>query len=157
MRSRRRPCGATSSTCSASGPSSSGARCTNGATSSSTSPEEKRPGVETILKEAFRAATSKTAKGRLEALAGRLAADYPSAAESLREGLDELFTVKELGVPEDLDRALSTTNAGGGEMLVLTDQARVAEDGTTSPSASRAHHSQSPQVAYDYDILLLAV
>ena len=33
-------------------------------------PEEKRPGVETILKEAFRAATSKTAKGRLEALAG---------------------------------------------------------------------------------------
>ena len=74
-------------------------------------PEEKRPGVETILKEAFRAATSKTAKGRLEALAGRLAADYPSAAESLREGLDELFTVKELGVPEDLERALSTTNA----------------------------------------------
>lgn len=74
-------------------------------------PEEKRPGVETILKEAFRAATSKTAKGRLEALAGRLAADYPSAAESLREGLDELFTVKELGIPEDLERALSTTNA----------------------------------------------
>jgi transposase-like protein len=74
-------------------------------------PEEKRPGVETILKEAFRAATSKTAKGRLEALAGRLAADYPSAAESLREGLDELFTVKELGVPEDLERGLSTTNA----------------------------------------------
>lgn len=74
-------------------------------------PEEKRPGIETILKEAFRAATSKTAKGRLEALAGRLAADYPSAAESLREGLDELFTVKELGLPEDLERALSTTNA----------------------------------------------
>ncbi len=38
-------------------------------------PEEKRPGVETILKEAFRAATSKTAKSRLKALAGRLAAD----------------------------------------------------------------------------------
>jgi len=54
-------------------------------------PEEKRPGVETILKEAFRAATSKTAKGLLEALAGRLAADYPSAAQSLGEGLDELF------------------------------------------------------------------
>ena len=74
-------------------------------------PEEKRPAVETVLKEAFRAATSKTARGRLEALAGRLAADYPSAAESLREGLDELFTVKDLGVPEDLERALSTTNA----------------------------------------------
>ena len=47
----------------------------------------------------------------VEALAGRLAADYPSAAESLREGLDELFTVKELRVPEDLERGLSTTNA----------------------------------------------
>ncbi len=33
------------------------------------------------------------------------------ASESLREGLDELFTVKELGVPEDLERVLSTTNA----------------------------------------------
>lgn len=53
---------------------------------------------------------SRVVAGR-EALAGRLAADYPSAAESLREGLDELFIVRELGVPEDLERALSTTNA----------------------------------------------
>jgi transposase-like protein len=74
-------------------------------------PEEKQPSVENILKEAFRAASSTTAKSRLEALAGRLAADYPSAAESIREGLDELFTVKDLGVPEDLVRAFSTTNA----------------------------------------------
>jgi len=74
-------------------------------------PEEKRTGVENIITEAFRAATSKTARGRLEALAGRLAAEYPSAAESLREGLDELFTVKDLGLLEDLERGFSTTNA----------------------------------------------
>jgi len=46
-----------------------------------------------------------------EALAGRLAPEYPSAAESIREGLDELFTVKELGLSDDLERALSATNA----------------------------------------------
>ena len=74
-------------------------------------PKEKQANVETILKEAFRATSSKTAKARLEALAGRLAPEYPSAAESIREGLDELFTVKELGLSDDLERALSTTNA----------------------------------------------
>jgi putative transposase len=74
-------------------------------------PEEKQTSVAAILAEAFRASSSKTAKGRLTALASRLASDYPSAAASIREGLDELFTVKELGLPEDLERSLSTTNA----------------------------------------------
>lgn len=74
-------------------------------------PKEKQANMENILKEAFRATSSKTAKARLEALAGRLAPEHPSAAESIREGLDELFTVKELGLPDDLERALSTTNA----------------------------------------------
>ncbi|MEE8252231.1 MAG: IS256 family transposase, partial [Gemmatimonadales bacterium] len=36
--------------------------------------------------------------------------DWPSAAESLREGLDELFTVNRLDLPASLRRCLSTTN-----------------------------------------------
>jgi putative transposase len=74
-------------------------------------PEDKQTSVGKILSEAFKAASSKTAKGRLTALASRLAPDHPSAAASVREGLDELFTVKDLGLPEELERSLSTTNA----------------------------------------------
>lgn len=36
--------------------------------------------------------------------------EYPSAAESLLEGLEELFTVNRLGLPELLRRSFSTTN-----------------------------------------------
>lgn len=74
-------------------------------------PEDKQTSIGKILSEAFKAASTKTAKGRLAALASRLAPEYPSAAASIREGLDELFTVKELGLPEELERSLSTTNA----------------------------------------------
>lgn len=74
-------------------------------------PEDKQTSVGKILSDAFKAASGKTARGRLTALASRLASDYPSAAASIREGLDELFTVKELGLPEELERSLSTTNA----------------------------------------------
>lgn len=35
----------------------------------------------------------------------------PSAAASVREGLDEMFTINRLEVPEQLGRALSSTNA----------------------------------------------
>ena len=74
-------------------------------------PEPKKASIRRVLHDALRASTVQTARRRLEALAGRLASDHPSAAASIREGLDELFTVKELGLSEDLERSLSTTNA----------------------------------------------
>lgn len=36
--------------------------------------------------------------------------DYPDAAASLREGLDECFTINRLQVPVSLHRCLATTN-----------------------------------------------
>ena len=36
--------------------------------------------------------------------------DYPSAAESIREGLDEMFTINELDLPASLKRCLGSTN-----------------------------------------------
>jgi len=36
--------------------------------------------------------------------------EYPSAAASLREGLDEMFTINRLGLPVKLRRCLSSTN-----------------------------------------------
>lgn len=74
-------------------------------------PEQKKPSVRRVLHDACRATNAKTARRRLEALAGSLDAEYPSAAASIREGLDELFTVKRLGLSQVLERSLSTTNA----------------------------------------------
>lgn len=50
---------------------------------------------------------SKIAKG----LATQLEREYPSAAASLREGLDDMFTVRRLGASDRLARSLSSTNA----------------------------------------------
>jgi transposase-like protein len=50
-------------------------------------------------------------KRLLNALARQLEKKHPSAAASLREGLDETLTVMRLGLSTWLDRTLSTTNA----------------------------------------------
>lgn len=50
------------------------------------------------------------AKRMLEALARQLERKHPSAAASLREGLDETLTVMRLDLHEALARTLSTTN-----------------------------------------------
>jgi transposase-like protein len=47
---------------------------------------------------------------RLRKQAEWLEGDYPSAAASLREGLEETFTVNALGLPPSLRRCLVTTN-----------------------------------------------
>ena len=47
----------------------------------------------------------------LQDLARRLDTDHPSAAASVREGLDETLTVLGLGLSERLQRSLATTNA----------------------------------------------
>jgi putative transposase len=44
-------------------------------------------------------------------IARQLEADHPSAAASLLEGLDDMFTVRRLGVSDRLARSLSCTNA----------------------------------------------
>jgi hypothetical protein len=55
-------------------------------------------------KNADRAAKALAAFGRL------LEKESPSAASSLREGIDELLTTKRLGLPDAIERAVSTTN-----------------------------------------------
>jgi transposase-like protein len=46
-----------------------------------------------------------------QGIARQLEADHPSAAASLREGLEEMFTVRRLGVGDRLARSLSCTNS----------------------------------------------
>jgi len=66
--------------------------------------------------------------GRAPAPARRL---HPSAAASLREGLEDMFTVRRLGVPDRLARSLSCTNAIESMISVvrsLTDRVKTWRD-----------------------------
>ncbi len=49
-------------------------------------------------------------RARIEQFASWVDREHPAAARSLREGLDELFTVSELGLTAPLRRCLGTTN-----------------------------------------------
>ena len=53
---------------------------------------------------------AKAGMARIRKLAEWLDGDYPSAAASLLEGLEECFTINRLGVPPSLHRCLATTN-----------------------------------------------
>ena len=74
-------------------------------------PERQRTWAKAILQRAYRSGEVATARRLLLDLARRLETDYPSAAESVREGLDETLTVPALNLPETLRRSLTTTNA----------------------------------------------
>ena len=74
-------------------------------------PDELHASVGKAIRDAYRSASAKAAKKRLQALANQLEADHPCAASSLREGLDDTLTVKAFNLPAGLERTLSTTNA----------------------------------------------
>ena len=74
-------------------------------------PERQRPWVQAIVRRAYQASDVKTATRLLTNLAKRLEDDYPSAAGSVREGLDETLTVLTLHLSTRLQRSLATTNA----------------------------------------------
>ena len=74
-------------------------------------PERQRPWVQAIVRRAYLATDVKTATRLLTDLAKRLENEYPSAAGSVREGLDETLTVLTLQLSARLQRSLATTNA----------------------------------------------
>ena len=73
--------------------------------------DRDRPWVQAILRRAYQATDVKRAQHLLLDLARRLEDEYPSAAESVREGLEETLTVQGLSLSERLQRSLTTTNA----------------------------------------------
>lgn len=72
-------------------------------------PDDLAKQVARTMKAAFRL-DAKAGKAKLEQQARWLEKEYPGAAASLREGLEEMFTINELGVPAPLVRCLATTN-----------------------------------------------
>lgn len=73
--------------------------------------EHQRPWVRAILNRAYNSGDLATARRLLQDLARRLEDHYPSAAESVREGLEETLTVLTLNLSERLRLSLATTNA----------------------------------------------
>ena len=73
--------------------------------------DRDRPWAQAILRRAYQAADPKLAQRLLLDLARRLEDEYPSASESVREGLDETLTVLTLKLSPRLRRSLATTNA----------------------------------------------
>jgi putative transposase len=74
-------------------------------------PEGQRPWVRAIVARTYKQAEVATARRLLQELARRLEDRYPSAAASVREGLDETLTVLALNLSDRLRQSLATTNA----------------------------------------------
>ena len=72
-------------------------------------PEHLKDQTKAALRAAFRL-PAKEGMAKLEKQAEWLEREYPSAAESLREGLGEMFTVNRLGLSPSLSRCLVSTN-----------------------------------------------
>lgn len=73
-------------------------------------PESRKTDIGRAISSAYRMTDAARAKRILEGLAKQLERAHPSAAASLREGLDETLTVMRLGLLPWLTRTLSTTN-----------------------------------------------
>ena len=74
-------------------------------------PETMKKPIGRAMSTAYRCGNAERAKRLLSALARQLDKKHPSAAASLREGLDETLTVMRLGLVSALERTLSTTDS----------------------------------------------
>ena len=72
-------------------------------------PDEQKDQVKATMRSAY-TLDAKEGMARLRKLADWLDQEQPSAATSLREGLEECFTINRLGLPPSLHRCLATTN-----------------------------------------------
>jgi putative transposase len=72
-------------------------------------PKDRAEQVRWLMKQAFKLDAPR-GKQRLKELAKELKAQYPDAAGSVLEGLEEMFTITDLGITGELARCLATTN-----------------------------------------------
>jgi len=72
-------------------------------------PKDQKEQVKSVLRAAWKM-NAKEGMSKLKKLAEWLEREYPSAAASLMEGLEECFTINRLDIPPSLHRCLATTN-----------------------------------------------
>lgn len=80
--------------------------------------------IDSRLAKAFSDVEAARGKKVAEGIARQLEAKHPQAAASLREGLDEMFAVRRLGVGDRLARSLSCTNVIESMISVVADLTR---------------------------------
>ena len=80
--------------------------------------------VDSQLSRAFNDVDAARGKKVADGIARQLEAEHPSAAASLREGLDEMFAVRRLGVGDRLARSLTCTNIIESMISVVADLTR---------------------------------
>jgi transposase-like protein len=73
-------------------------------------PDKDKDWVDAKLVKAFGHPDPETGLRNAKSLAAQLVKNYPSAAASLREGLEEMFTVSRLGIDGRLAMTLTTSN-----------------------------------------------
>jgi putative transposase len=73
-------------------------------------PKSKHRSVGAQLRDAYRSRSKATARKRLLQLVSHLEDEHPDAAASLKEGLEETLSLKDIGLRESLERTLATTN-----------------------------------------------
>lgn len=72
-------------------------------------PQDERDQAKAAMRAAWRL-DAKQGAAKLDKLAEWYERDWPQAAASLREGVEECFTINRLGLPPSLHRCLATTN-----------------------------------------------
>lgn len=87
-------------------------------------PKSRRTFVDRRLAKAFNDPDPDRGLRAARALARQLDTEHPDAAASLREGLEQMFTVRRLGVSDRLARTLSSTNAIESMISVARDTTR---------------------------------
>jgi putative transposase len=73
-------------------------------------PDDRQSDIQSAMRAAFKLQAD-DGIAKLKKLAEWLGREYPNAANSLLEGLDEMFTINRLNLPSSLRRCLSTTNS----------------------------------------------
>jgi hypothetical protein len=86
-------------------------------------PQAQHDQARSTLKAAFKL-DAKEGTAQLKKYATWLERDWPGAAGSLREGLDEMFTINRLGLPSELRQCLATTNLIDNGPSALRDRVR---------------------------------
>ncbi len=87
-------------------------------------PKDLQRTIDRRLAGAFAHTEWTTGLERAKAIARELKADHPDAAASLLEGLEDMFTVRRLGITGTLARTLTTTNAVESMISIARTTAR---------------------------------
>ncbi len=99
-------------------------------------PKDQHEQAKATLRAAFKL-DAKEGMAKIEQYASWLEREWPGAAASLREGLEELFTINRLGLPSELRRCLGTTNLIDNGHSAARDRVRRVKNWQSGAMALR--------------------